>query len=218
MADIRTDAKNVKKEYVKSKFVEAVKTIIFQDGVSCVTARRIAEITGYSYASMYHYFADLEELLLETKLSMIRDMTQNSEKQTQRTEDPLQRMKENMRKPVDFFISNPNIFRFFYLYEMDSRNEKALKSLELEKAYYDDFVPFVEKGIIKQTDIPAISRTILYSVFGIITLYLSNNGLTSDEIYKDMDQIIEVLLKGGGSTEEKELHSTTNLQEGISND
>lgn len=217
MSDIRTDAKNVKKEYVKSKFVEAVKTIIFQDGVSSVTARRIAEITRYSYASLYHYFIDLEELLLETKLSMIRDMASPNQERIQVTEDPLQRMKENMRKPVDFFISNPNIFRFFYMFELDSRNEEAMRSLELEKSYYDDFIPFVESGRIREAEIPALSRTILYSVFGIITLYLSNNGLTKEDIYRDMDQMIDILLKGGGDIEGEHLSPTVS-HEGISND
>jgi len=212
LADIRTDARNIKKEYVKSKFVEAVKTIIFQEGVSAVTARRIAEITGYSYASLYHYFTDLNELLLETKLSMIRDMSPPSQERTQETEDPLQRMKESMRKPVDFFISNPNIFRFYYMFELDSRNEEAMRSLELEKAYYDDFMPFVESGRIREADIPTLSRTILYSVFGIITLYLSNNGLTKEDIYRDMDQMIDILLKGGGYMEQ-EHHPATISQE-----
>ena len=194
MTDIRADAKNVKKEYVKSKFVEAAKIIILQDGVSSVTARRIAELTGYSYASLYNYFTDLNELLLETKLFMIREMTQAGQDHASVMYDPLLHMKESMRKPVDFFITNPNIFRFFYMYELDYRNVEAMKSLELEKAYYQDFVPFVESGRIKEADIPALSRTILYSVFGIITLYLSNNGLTKDDIYRDVDRIIDLLL------------------------
>lgn len=194
MSDIRTNAKNAKKEYVKSKFVEAAKTIIHHDGVSSVTARRIAELTGYSYASLYNYFTDLNELLLETKLCMIRDMTQAGQDHASVMDDPLLLMRESMRNPVDFFISNPNIFRFFYMYELDYRNVEAMKSLELEKAYYQDFAPFVESGRIKEADIPALSRTMLYSVFGIITLYLSNNGLTKDDIYRDVDRIIELLL------------------------
>jgi AcrR family transcriptional regulator len=196
MNDIRTESKRVKKEYVKAKFIDAAKAMIFQHGVSSVTARGIAEATGYSYATLYHYFADLDELLLETKLSMIRDISLHSEAQTVETEDPLQRMKERMRQPVNFFINNPNIFRFFYMHEMDARNERAMQSLALEKAYYDDFIPFVQRGSIKETNIPAISRMLLYSVFGIITLYLSNNGLAREEIDRDMDRMIDILLKG----------------------
>lgn len=91
MNDIREDAKNIKKDYVKSKFVEAAKAIILQDGVLSVTVRRIAEITGYSYATIYHYFQDLNELLLETKLSMILDMAAPGSIQAITTEDPLEK-------------------------------------------------------------------------------------------------------------------------------
>lgn len=196
MNDIRENAKNVKKEYVKSKFVDAAKTIIVKEGVLNVTVRRIAELTGYSYATIYHYFSDLDELLLETKLSMIRDMVFQGGQETTKAGDPLQQMKDNARMPVDYFTGNPNVFRFFYSYEMDSHNESAMRSLELEKMYYNDFLPFAESGIIRMQDIPAISRTILYSVFGMITLYLSGNGLTKEEIYKDIDNMIDIILKG----------------------
>lgn len=201
MHEIREDAKNIKKEFVKSRFVDAAKSIILQDGVSNVTVRKIAEITGYSYATLYHYFNDLNELLIETKLSMIHDIVRGSEEQSFSAGNPLQSMKENTRLTFNFFIDNPNVFRFFYYYEMDSRNEEAMRSLDLEKTYYDDFLPFVKKGAIKKSHIPTISRTILYSIFGMVTLYLSNNGLTREEIYKDMDNIIELLLKGNGDNE-----------------
>ena len=45
----------------------AARSIILQDGVTSVTARAVAELTGCSYATIYHYFKDLNELLLKTK-------------------------------------------------------------------------------------------------------------------------------------------------------
>ena len=204
MNGIREDAKNIKKEFVKSKFIDAAKSIILQDGVSSVTVRRIAEITGYSYATIYHYFQDLSVLLLETKLSMIRDMVVAARNaQTGKTGGSLEGIKQQARRTAGFFIDNPNIFGFFYQYKMDESNTMAMRSLELEKAYYNDFMPFVECGAIREADIPAISRAITYTVFGSITIYLSNNGLTKDEVFKDIDNTIDLLLKGRGGIENK---------------
>lgn len=203
MNGIREDAKNIKKEFVKSKFIDAAKSIILQDGVSSVTVRRIAEITGYSYATIYHYFQDLSVLLLETKLSMIRDMVAASDTQTGKTGGSLEGIKQQARRTAGFFIDNPNIFGFFYQYKMDESNAMAMRSLELEKAYYDDFMPFVQSGAIRDADIPAISRAITYVVFGSITIYLSNNGLTREEVFKDIDNTIDLILKGSGSNENK---------------
>ena len=219
MSNIREDAKNIKKEYVKSKFVEAAKSIILRDGVLNVTVRRVAEITGYSYATIYHYFKDLNELLLETKLSMIRDMVADGSAQTVRFEDPLEQKKQQAKLIAGFFIDNPNIFGFFYQYKMDESNAAVMRSLELEKAYYDGFAPFVEYGSICKADIPAISRAITYTVFGSITIYLSNNGLTKEEVFKDIDNTIDLLLTGRGSNENCEIGAKkSTLQEGILND
>lgn len=204
MSNTKPDVKNIKKENIKSMFVDAAKSIIIHDGISNVTARKIAEITGYSYASIYHYFSDLNELLLETKLLMIRDMiAYNKEKQEgMQVSNPLQLIKEQTRFPVDYFMDNPNIFGFFYSYKMDARNEEAMRSLEIEKEYWDVFLPFAEKGTIKRRDISIIARTILYAVYGMITLCLSNNGLSKEDIYHDMDDMIDLLLKEGKNNED----------------
>ena len=180
MSDIREDSKNVKKEFVKSKFIEVAKEIILRDGVLKVTVRRIAEMTGYSYATIYHYFKDLNELLLETKLSIIRDMADPESFKTIKNENPLEQKKQEVKLMASFFIDNPNIFEFFYQYRMDETNATAMKSLKLEETYYDDFKPFVDSGIINESDIAAISRAIIYTVFGSVTIYLSNNGLSRE--------------------------------------
>lgn len=201
MSNIREDAKNIKKDFVKSKFVDTAKSIILRDGVLNVTVRKVAEMTGYSYATIYHYFKDLNELLLETKLSMIRDMVAVGSTQADRPEDPLEQKKQQAKLMAGFFIDNPNLFGFFYQYKMNESNATAMRSLELEKTYYDDFAPFVENGSICKADIPAISRAITYTVFGSITIYLSNNGLTKEEVFKDIDNTIDLLLKGRGGNE-----------------
>ncbi|MBP7401061.1 MAG: TetR/AcrR family transcriptional regulator [Clostridia bacterium] len=196
MQEARNDARRSKKEYVKSGFVEAAKSIIFRDGVQHVTVRRIAEETGYSYATIYHYFRDLEDLLLEAKLSMIRDMVASNADLADLPEDPLETKKQQARSMAGFFIDNPNIFRFFYQYEMDDAGAAAMRSLELEATYYASFKPFIESGMIREEDVPAISRTITHVIFGSITICLSNNGLLKEEVFTDIDHALDLLLTG----------------------
>lgn len=199
MNKTKTDAKSMNKQYIKLIFIDAVKSIILREGISNVTARKIGEITGYSYASMYHYFSDLNELFIETKLVMIQEMIHCGKENLIHTSDPLQIIKAQTRFPVDYYIDNPNIFEFFYSFKLDVRNEIALKSIDIEKGYWDVYLPFVEKGAIKRSDIPVIARTIMYAVYGMITLFLSNNGLTRQDIYQDLDRMIDLLLKEGKS-------------------
>jgi AcrR family transcriptional regulator len=200
----KADAQGIKKEYVRSMFVDAVKAIITRDGATGVTARKIAEMTGYSYATVYYYFSDLNALLLETKLAMIRDMLLYGKEHAVTSATPLMFIKAQARFPVDYFLEHPHIFRFLHAHQLDARNEEAMRSLEIEKEYWDDYLPFVENGVIQRSDIPIIARTIMYAVYGMITLCLSGNGLQRDDVYRDMDNMIDLLLKEGHNNEKTE--------------
>ena len=203
MKEVKEENVAKKKELIKVTFIEAAKSIIMQEGVANVTVRRIADITGYSYTTIYHYFENLEELLLETKLLMIQDMVNYGREKPLYNENPLQRLKKHAKIPIDFFIENPNIFNFFYAYKMGLKNETAMRSLDIEKSFWVDYMPFVDKGIIRSEDIPTIARTTMYAVYGIITLFLSGNGLSKEEIYNDLDRIIDLLMKEGGLGEDE---------------
>jgi AcrR family transcriptional regulator len=54
-------------------FVEAAKQILQQDGFHGLTIRTIAEKAGYNSATLYHYFADLDELILFASVGFLRD-------------------------------------------------------------------------------------------------------------------------------------------------
>jgi AcrR family transcriptional regulator len=203
LSDIRGGAKNVKEAFIRSKYIEAAKSIILRDGAQNVTVRGIAEITGYSYPMIYHFFRNLDDLLLETKLSMIGELTVADDREEAQADDPLERKKRQARQTIGFFIDNPNIFAFFYQYKLDENNASKMRSLELEKAFYRDFNPFAEIGAIREEDIPAIARSITFLVFGAVTLYLSNNGLTKDEALESVDHAIELLLKGKTNDEKR---------------
>ena len=203
MSEIRNNAKKVKDAFIRSKYIDAAKTIILRDGVHHVTVRGIADITGYSYPMVYRYFQDLNELLLETKLSMINEMRPADKAADNQHETPLECKKREARQTAGFFIDHPNIFVFFYQYPLDANNALKMRSLALESAYYDDFLPFVTHGRIRKEDIPAIARAITLLVFGAVTLYLSDNGLTRDEALESIDNAIELLLKGYIGNEEE---------------
>ncbi|PKO01139.1 MAG: hypothetical protein CVU42_01450 [Chloroflexi bacterium HGW-Chloroflexi-4] len=189
------DGKNIsiKNQRIKSLFVQATKEIIITEGVGKVTVRKIAEITGYSYATIYHYFSDLNDLLLEVKAKMVGDLVEYMELHKADPMDGVEAIKKENRIFIDYFIDQPNIFVFFYSYRLDySKSDYAVKT-DLGEKYGETYQNFVTKGIIKQEDISVIVKTIIYSLYGALALYFSNNGLTKNKLYEDIDQIIESL-------------------------
>jgi AcrR family transcriptional regulator len=191
---INNKNQSIKNLRVKSLFLQAAKEIIINEGVAKVTVRKIAGITGYSYATIYHYFSDLNALLLEVKAVMIKDLIEYMKLHQADPMEEVKAIKKENRIFIDYFIDQPNIFVFFYSYKLDYSNSDFEIKTDLSENYGEVYQHLVTKGIIKQEDIQIIVKTIIYSLYGALALYFSNNGLTKEKIYTDIDLIIENLV------------------------
>lgn len=58
---------------IVASFVEATASIIEQEGLDAVSIRKVASQAGYSSATMYLYFKDLDELITMSSISYLRD-------------------------------------------------------------------------------------------------------------------------------------------------
>lgn len=57
------DRKEIKKERTKRYFLDAAKEIIRAEGIAGLTTKKIGEKAAYSYASIYNYFENFNELV-----------------------------------------------------------------------------------------------------------------------------------------------------------
>jgi len=55
----------IQQDRIKNDFIDAAVAIIKNDGSENPSARRIAKGAGYSYATMYNYFKDIDDLIFE---------------------------------------------------------------------------------------------------------------------------------------------------------
>lgn len=190
------DKKAMKSNRVKSYFLQSAKDIVVNEGAESITVRKIADAAGYSYGTIYHYFADLNELLFEVKQIMIVDvmgvMNQHPEKERYSIED----IKMQNHMFVDYFIENPNIYNFFYSYQIISTGESVFDNVDIGEANWNTYKGFVEDGTLKKEDVPTVSKTMIYLIYGMLTLYFSSNGLTKEKLNEDLDMMVDYILKG----------------------
>ncbi len=185
----------IKQQRIQSYFIEAAKTVIKQEGVRNVSVRKIADLSGYSYGSIYNYYDDLDDLLFEVKNSMIYDLMGQMGGQP---EEPLQSVEDikNINCAfADYFIDNPNIYEFFYSYPLQKTGTTPMDEMGFNESRLLPYEAFVEKGIIKKEDLPTVFNTILYSLFGLLNLYFSSNGMTKQKLHEDLSDIIDYILK-----------------------
>lgn len=186
--------KNIKQQRVEGYFIDAAKEIIKKEGPHAVTVRKIAELSGYSYGSIYNYYSDLDELMFSVKSSMIRDMMNSMHRPEviPQTVEDIQLINQEF---ADFFMDNPNIYEFFYSYHIKAKGTLPIDDISFNDARLHAYQGFVEKGIIAKDDLEAVFWTILCSLYGLLNLYFSSNGVTKEHVHDGLNKIIEFTLR-----------------------
>ena len=188
-----------KSDLVKREFIDAAEAIILRDGVLSVTVRKIANATGYSYATIYHYFKDLDSLLIAVKERMVEDVMihmTSAETPSFRDVADIQRMN---RMYAQFYLDNPHIYEFFYTYRF-SHETNPNYDLRFQDGWALAYESFVKNGVLRKKDVATVAKTIIYTIHGLLALYFSSNGLTKEALFQDMDDIVEVLFQRRGTT------------------
>ena len=186
--------KSIKHQRVESYFIEAAKAIIKSDGPQAVSVRKIADLSGYSYGSIYNYYNNLDELLFHVKNSMIQDMIRsmsNTETVPRSIED-IQLINWTF---AQYFMDNPHIYEFFYNYPIKTDGTTPTDDNNFNENRLLSYQHFVESKIIKKEDLETVYLTILSSLYGLLNLYFSSNGITKEYVRDGLNKIIEFTLR-----------------------
>ena len=188
-----------KSERVKQYFAETAKEIILKEGVGAVSVRRTAADAGYSYATIYNHFENIDELLWYARDLLIGDVAEYIKSKSQDLITNVDDIKALFRTYMDYFLENPNVYHFFYFHKLE-KSQKRSTNLTEGTEYQNEFMkPFqflLEQGLISAEHIGIFTQIILYVTHGLLTLYISDNDqLTRDDLYRNLDDIIDYLVK-----------------------
>ncbi len=194
-----TDKRNLKRSRGKMYFLQAAKEMIAGEGVESVSVRKVADAAGYSYPTLYNYFEDLNELLWETKLFMIHELMEELQRKMQYPIEDKEGIKKAFKTYMEYYLANPNVFRFFYFYSVHKpsrESEDALVDPDYNAMWRETFKSFVLNGRLKPEDIETVAKISIYAIHGMLTLSFSNNGELGDEesLFRDLNKIVDYLL------------------------
>ena len=192
------DKRNFKRQRIKMHFLEAAKELIIKVGVENVSVRKVADMAGYSYATIYNYFKDLNELLWDVRSLIIKDITVYMHNKINEPLYNLVGIKKLFRIYMAYYFENPNVFKFFYFHQLSKRGE-VVESTEaepnFEEIWKETLKGFVVDGTLQEKDVEVISKIFIYAMHGMIAISFSYNGdLTEENVYKDLEKIVDYLL------------------------
>ncbi len=185
----------LKVQRMKSYFLEAAKQIITAEGAENISARRVAEIAGYSYATIYNYFKDIDELLGETKAFMVTDVIKHMQAAIDFTINNTEDLVKMFVAYTGYYLDHPHIFRFFYCYRL-SDTESAKEQYDFNLPWAAALQFLIEDGRLKECDMETCAKTVIYSVHGLMALYFSGNGLTEEMLLADINKVIQYIVRG----------------------
>jgi len=177
------DKRQLKRDRIREYFLNAAKEIIMHDGAESVTVREVANRAGYSYATLYNYFEDLNDLLRETKQSMFRDVFAWMTKAVSDVPKDISGLKKTYEIYMSYYFDHSHVFNFFYNHKIsapETPNDPYNK--DFDQSMRETFKSLALSCQLLEEDVPLAYRLLVYVVHGLLTLHFSGNTNSSLEM------------------------------------
>jgi len=189
------------KERVRQDFLEAARALVLEEGTGNLTARKIGDRAGYSYATIYNYFDSLDHLLLEVTIEWLKELTG---KLRARMQGPL-KTREDLTgllwTYVRFYLESPNIFAFFFYDRRgvpDAEMIRRLEDMDFGRLLQEGLDPYVRRGQIQGHDRETIGELITYHLHGMLLMTLADGESPDEARMRDqLDRLVGFILRDG---------------------
>ncbi len=118
------DKKQIQEKRMKGYFIDATKELLRGEGLSAVNVRNVADRAGYSYATLYNYFKDLNDLIFECVKDFQAECESAVKSKIKKNEQGKDRIKGTVLAYVQYFTEYPGVFELFFLERMGNIGNK----------------------------------------------------------------------------------------------
>lgn len=186
------------RERRKQYFIEAAKRIIRSEGVDQISVRKVADVAGYSYATVYNYFNDFDDLLWHVVVDFTDAMIKEFDNKRPVGSNGLQQLKHMCRMYVEYFLEQPAVYRLLFLTDLGQPSqeiEAALKTPYFSRILKSVLEQCAEEGFIAAAEIPVLIDTITAVVHGMLLLYFSKKLIIDEhELMQKLEANIDYLI------------------------
>ena len=190
------DKKNKHKNRMKNYFIEAAFKLVKNN--ETISARKVGELAGYSYATIYNYFNDLDELHWYVVDKLFDDIGKEMKK-ADIDDDPQERLLNVNKAYVDYFSENPHVFRFIYNSDLGQppkdlieKFKMPLMRVKLNQILHE----CANEGIILEDNLKVVSDIISTSNRGLLAMHIANKEmLDKDALIMRSERILKYLFR-----------------------
>lgn len=193
--------KELQRRRMMGYFIDAATQIIDEEGVEAVSARRVAELAGYSYATIYNYFKDLNDLLWHCVPEYINRLTDLVDPKKLSSLTGADKLRQACRAYAQFFLDHPHSFRFMFLTDM-GQESSVVKEEFPEPPFAMSLITILSQcaaeGSIEPQDIPALTSLVGFVVNGALMFFVTKRmEVSQEEFFRQLDISLTPIFKHG---------------------
>ncbi|MBN1782010.1 TetR/AcrR family transcriptional regulator [bacterium] len=186
------ERKEVQTRRMKGYFIQAAKEILRGEGFRSISVRNIADRAGYSYATLYNYFKDLQALIFDCVSDFQDECTLFVSGKVQKTQQGVPRIKAIVRAYMQYFVQYPGIFELFFIEKLsDSGSRQSLMELiatHLDQLCSDAWDFCVQENRFSREDVGILRIQIRNMVTGQLLFYIHRR---TPESYQECVEVME---------------------------
>lgn len=122
--------KEIQEKRMREYFIQATRDLLKGEGLRSVSVRSVADRAGYSFATMYNYFRDINELLFLCVSDFQEECNAFVAQRVAKTAEGKEKLKKSVLAYMEYFVEYPGIFELFFLARgVDFGNKQATLSV-----------------------------------------------------------------------------------------
>ncbi|EYE89130.1 TetR family transcriptional regulator [Fervidicella metallireducens AeB] len=194
-----SNKKEIQRKRIMKFFIDAAKEIIKEEGVKGLTARKIGDRAGHSYATIYNYFSDIKELLAYCVFDFLEDCYQYMIGFKNENLNCIDQIIVYTDAYFKYFIEKPDMFQLIFIEDLGNIPIELLKrekKLSIGVLLKECICRCAEEGYIEKENIDVIYNLLGSSIHGKLVFLVNKRDVKSaDDMLLELKSEIEFLMK-----------------------
>ncbi|MEP6925532.1 MAG: TetR/AcrR family transcriptional regulator [Pyrinomonadaceae bacterium] len=191
------------KENLRQEILDVARELFVAEGFQNVSMRKIADQIEYSPTTIYLYFKDKNDILMQICEETFALLYRRMQEIEQHSENALECLSKGIKAYVEFGLEHPHHYEVTFIApiwkDIDKSEEYKYEGSMGERTFgylRSVIAATVAEGSIKKGDIDAISQTVWAAMHGLTSLLIGHEDFPFVTKEKLIDCLTEMILSG----------------------